>query len=112
MNVNTSTNYASTSLLQTYADSRKNVSASAHQTLQKNKVVHFSNVISVVKIRNGGREIATLSQFEELYRRHVDVQAKMSGMRCAYGHDNPRTDPQNFNLEFALKMLEGCPKNK
>lgn len=112
MNINTSTNCASTALLQPYAGSRKNVSASTHQPLHKNRVVHFSNVISIVKIRNGGREMATLSRFEELYRRHVDVQAKLSGMRCAYGHDNPRTDPQNFDLEFALKMLEGCPENE
>ncbi|WP_334471039.1 hypothetical protein [Arsenophonus sp. PmNCSU2021_1] len=72
-----------------------------------NKHVRFDSIpvtylFNAKKENNGGIE---LSLYEREYRCAVDKQAKLYGLRAAFGHDDPAKDTYPYNHEVGLRNM-------
>ncbi|WP_032115180.1 hypothetical protein WH390_07775 [Candidatus Arsenophonus nilaparvatae] len=75
-----------------------------------NKHIRFDNIpvtylFNAKKEDNSGSE---LSLYQKEYRRAVDKQAKIYGLRVAFGHGDPAKDPYPYNHEVGLRNMVKC----
>ncbi|MFS1539251.1 MAG: hypothetical protein ACL7BU_11910 [Candidatus Phlomobacter fragariae] len=53
-------------------------------------------------------EGSKLAFYQKEYRRSVDKQARLYGLRVAFGHDDPAKDPYPYTHKVGLKNMVKC----